>query len=394
MRGASVLACLAAALFIWHATYNPAPPGFEAIPAESADVPAPTQPPESSAPQPSAPHESSAQEWGANRHRIFTGGAFGYPKNHPATPLPALAFAAMASPDGPGGDEFGSFGEVYEVPFDTRPGRLQVLSRSGLCSAIVSVARANDLPVPFFANLIWQESSFQSKTISSAGALGIAQFIPETAIEHGLMNPFEPLHALFSAGKLLRKLNDQFGNLGLAAAAYNAGPQRVRAWMAERRTLPSETRAYVVRITGRPADQWLSSEFARGLEATLMPAKAPCVEVAEEVSAQAKVVRVSRLMAELAAATAPPAQQRFRNAPPLLSQAKPDGKLPVLSGVPLPRKRNAEPQTADLFSMLRAQITGLGWSRAQDPAVNIAPKRIAQTAPKTPDSDQRHLAAR
>ena len=49
------------------------------------------------------------------------------------------------------------------------------------------------------------------------------------------MNPFEPVHALFAAGKLLRKLNDRFGNLGLAAAAYNAGPQRVHAWMAERR---------------------------------------------------------------------------------------------------------------------------------------------------------------
>ena len=106
------------------------------------------------------------------------------------------------------------------------------MSRSGLCSAIVSVAQANDLPIPFFANLIWQESSFRSRTISPAGALGIAQFIPETAVEHGLMNPFEPLHALFASGKLLRKLNDQFGNLGLAAAAYNAGPQRMYDWMA------------------------------------------------------------------------------------------------------------------------------------------------------------------
>ena len=135
------------------------------------------------------------------------------------------------------------------------------LSRGGLCSAIAAVAQANDLPVTFFANLIWQESSFRSRTISPAGALGIAQFIPETAVEYGLMNPFEPLHALFAAGKLLRKLNDRFGNLGLAAAAYNAGPQRVNAWMAERRTLPSETHAYVIRITGRPADQWLSSEI-------------------------------------------------------------------------------------------------------------------------------------
>jgi soluble lytic murein transglycosylase-like protein len=94
-------------------------------------------------------------------------------------------------------------------------GAMQRLSRGGLCSAIAAVAKANDLPITFFANLIWQESSFRPRTISPAGALGIAQFIPETAVEYGLMNPFEPLHALFAAGKMLRRLNDRFGNLGL-----------------------------------------------------------------------------------------------------------------------------------------------------------------------------------
>jgi hypothetical protein len=180
------------------------------------------------------------------------------------------------------------------------------LSRGGLCSAIVAVAQANDLPIPFFANLIWQESSFRSPTISPAGALGIAQFIPETAIEHGLMNPFEPIQALFASGKLLRKLHHQFGNLGLAAAAYTAGPGRIHDWMGARRGLPGETRAYVARITGHRADQWLSRQFVRDAEATLMPARAPCPEVAEAVKEQAHFVRVARLMLDLVAATAPP----------------------------------------------------------------------------------------
>ena len=47
-----------------------------------------------------------------------------------------------------------------------------------------------------------------------------------------------------------------FGNFGLAAAAYNAGPDRVRAWLEGTRTLPAETRAYVHFITGHPVDQW------------------------------------------------------------------------------------------------------------------------------------------
>ena len=107
---------------------------------------------------------------------------------------------------------------------DVRIGAPRALSRSSMCNAVVSVARANDLPIPFFANLIWQESNFDVKSISRAGALGVAQFMPQTANEHGLINPFEPIHALHVAGKFLRRLQAQFGNLGLAAAAYNAGP--------------------------------------------------------------------------------------------------------------------------------------------------------------------------
>ena len=143
------------------------------------------------------------------------------------------------------------------------------------------------------------------------------------------------MHALFAAEKLLRRLNDRFGNLGLAAAAYNAGPQRVRTWMAERRTLPSETHVYVIRITGRPADQWLSSEIRNDPEATLMPAKAPCAEVDEDVRAQARIVRVSRLMSELAAATASPLQ--------------------VIDDIPLPRKNMRKLQQRDVASAARLQ---------------------------------------
>src|SRR6476659_1254635 len=303
MRGATTLVALTAAFFIWHTTHVDAPPaGFAVstvIPPHRAEaVAAPAKA--------TLLVELPAAPWGSNATPVSTAASFIYAKNHPATPLPALAFAAMASTEPMNTDEFGPTYTLADAPFDPRPGQLRLLSRGGLCSAIVSVAQANDLPIPFFANLIWQESSFQSKTISSAGALGIAQFIPETAIEHGLMNPFEPIHALFASGKLLRKLHLQFGNLGLAAAAYNAGPGRIYDWMGARRGLPGETRAYVARITGHRADQWLSRQFVREAEAILMPARAPCPEVAEAVKEQAQFVRVAKLMSELVAATAPP----------------------------------------------------------------------------------------
>ena len=59
--------------------------------------------------------------------------------------------------------------------------------------------------------------------------------------QRGLADPFDPLEAIAQSAKLLRDLRREFGNLGLAAAAYNAGPGRVRDWLAGRRGLPPET---------------------------------------------------------------------------------------------------------------------------------------------------------
>ena len=101
-------------------------------------------------------------------------------------------------------------------------------SQEEICDALTEAARSNDLPAPFFIRLLFQESGFRPGVISSAGALGIAQFMPETAADRGLDNPFDPLQAIPELARLLRDLSRRFGNLGLAAAAYNAGPKRVR----------------------------------------------------------------------------------------------------------------------------------------------------------------------
>jgi hypothetical protein len=80
-----------------------------------------------------------------------------------------------------------------------------------------------------------------------------------TASWHGLADPFDPVEALRHSAAYLRELVDLFGNLGLAAATYNAGPGRVSAWLATRRALPAETRSYVALVTGWTADEWASS---------------------------------------------------------------------------------------------------------------------------------------
>jgi len=132
-------------------------------------------------------------------------------------------------------------------------------SKAELCATAVLVAQANNLPASFFTRLIRQESGFNPRVISSAGAQGIAQFMPQTASSRGLADPFEPTGALAASAKYLAELVNQFGNLGLAAAAYNAGPKRVQDWIAKRTRLPAETRNYVYSITGQLIQAWTGS---------------------------------------------------------------------------------------------------------------------------------------
>ena len=129
------------------------------------------------------------------------------------------------------------------------------LSQNELCGSLVEVAQANDLPLAFFTNLIWQESRFDRGAISNAGAMGIAQFMPDTADRLDI-DAFDGREALPASGRLLRTLADRFGNIGLAAAAYNAGPKRVADWLQQRSGLPKETRDYVSMITGKPVEEW------------------------------------------------------------------------------------------------------------------------------------------
>ena len=143
-----------------------------------------------------------------------------------------------------------------------------------VCEALASAALNNDVPTPFFIRLIWQESGFRQNVISPAGAQGVAQFMPATAAEHGLDDPFNPLQAVRASARMLRELIQQFGNVGLAAAAYNAGPRRVQEWLDKKGKLPEETQNYVERITGKKAEQWKAKTAA--VAPIRVPARAPC----------------------------------------------------------------------------------------------------------------------
>ena len=145
-----------------------------------------------------------------------------------------------------------------------------------MCLLVESAATANGLPVEFFARVIWQESRFRADAVgpltrSGERAQGMAQFMPRTAAERGLLDPFDPVQALPKSAEFLRDLRGEFGNLGLAAAAYNGGPQRLRDWLAGTGFMPAETRNYVAAITGNSVDDWA----ARGSDAGAKPQPGP-----------------------------------------------------------------------------------------------------------------------
>jgi hypothetical protein len=150
-----------------------------------------------------------------------------------------------------------------------------------ICRTLAQAAADNELPEELFTRLIWQESRFDPKAVSPVGAQGIAQFMPQTAALRGLANAFEPLQALRESASYLSELRTTFGgNLGLAAAAYNAGPAQVEAWLAGRSSLPFETQAYVRIVTGYAAEAWTSKPLPQ-LASSNTPTGARCIELAK-----------------------------------------------------------------------------------------------------------------
>lgn len=156
-----------------------------------------------------------------------------------------------------------------------------------LCRLIDATAVRQDLPPEFLTRLLFQESSFRPMVVSPAGAQGIAQFMPGTARERGLADPFDPEQAIPASGALLHDLVARFGNRGVAAAAYNAGPGRVAAWLDGTGGLPFETEAYVQRVTDRTTADWAADLKRQGPPSPNPPVAASktCSQVTAEIRA-------------------------------------------------------------------------------------------------------------
>src|SRR5215510_10360297 len=159
------------------------------------------------------PHESGEYTTLANRFSVS--GAYGrrlatavalilapffFSSMAPAEPKPDTRVFAPVADSGADG------GAADSTSDSTEP--------TGICATLEKSASANDIPVDFFVRLIWQESRFNPRSVSRAGALGIAQFMPATARLRGLADPFDPDQAIPKSAELLRDLIQRFGNAG------------------------------------------------------------------------------------------------------------------------------------------------------------------------------------
>lgn len=153
-----------------------------------------------------------------------------------------------------------------------------------LCLALVGTAERHGLNPGFFTRLIFQESRFDPNAHSHANAQGIAQFIPSTAKLRGLSDPWNPAEALDESARYLSELVTRFGNEGLAAAAYNAGEDRIRRFKAKTAGLPRETWNYVQIITKTQPRLWRDAppqnhDFSLSKKKSFMPA---CLELTKK----------------------------------------------------------------------------------------------------------------
>ncbi|MFL5857082.1 MAG: transglycosylase SLT domain-containing protein, partial [Solirubrobacteraceae bacterium] len=133
------------------------------------------------------------------------------------------------------------------------------------------IARASQhwgVGAALLAAQLYAESNFNPNAVSSAGAQGIAQFMPGTARTYGLRDPFDPGAAIDAQAHLMHDLLAQLGSVPLALAAYNAGAGRVKACMCVP-PIP-ETQGYVARILGLLKGAGDQTGVMAGLEVRLV----------------------------------------------------------------------------------------------------------------------------
>jgi hypothetical protein len=168
-------------------------------------------------------------------------------------PSPARVDAlkgAVLIRDGPAVD--GADLAIARAILRTNP-RLQPAYALLFAGATARAALSHSLPAEFLGATLLQESAYDPEAVSAAGAIGIAQFMPETAADAGL-DPTDPFASIEAAAALIGGYADAYRGryadpYSAALAAYNAGPFAVARY----RGVPpyAETREYIALIFDR-----------------------------------------------------------------------------------------------------------------------------------------------
>jgi hypothetical protein len=139
---------------------------------------------------------------------------------------------------------------------------------------VVEAARARGIPVSFALSIAKTESNFRSHSISSTGAMGVMQLMPNTARENGVSDPFDPQDNARGAAAFIESLWKRYrGNRMRVAAAYNAGPARVALTGAMK--LPKETQGYAKRVVARDQRSRITPFAMNDLQRTKSVANPP-----------------------------------------------------------------------------------------------------------------------
>lgn len=118
---------------------------------------------------------------------------------------------------------------------------------------IAEASQRFGIPELWIRAVLRAESAGDVRAISSAGAMGLMQVMPDTwaglRVRYGLgRDPYDPRDNILAGTAYLREMFDRYGNVAAMLAAYNAGPGRYDEYLATGRALPAETRAYVAAL--------------------------------------------------------------------------------------------------------------------------------------------------
>lgn len=129
--------------------------------------------------------------------------------------------------------ELPNFSEILKQGAIDPPPKFKVaeptkLSKAEILNIVDKTAKKYNVDNRLVTALIKQESAFDPKAVSKAGAQGLMQLMPETAKSVGVLNPFSAVQNVEGGVRYLKKMLDKYnGNVILALAAYNAGPGAV-----------------------------------------------------------------------------------------------------------------------------------------------------------------------